>query len=370
MRNLILGAGFAGLAAGIKTGFPIYEATNKSGGICGSYDKEGFTFSSGGPHWIFEKGSGFEYIKRFTGMLGYERKSSVYINKCFPYPIQTFAQTQHETEEGTFKRWLADRFSPELCNMFFYPFNDKYTCGLYAQTEQLDAYKTPKKGGTGTCTKFYDPMCGLNGVIEHMEKQCDIKYNKEVFFVDTKLKVIFFKDGTNEKYDRLISTIPLNKMMDMCGKSIDLPYTSVLVINIGANKGINTPKDHWVYVPFSKSGMHRVAFYSNVSKDKAPNGKVGLSVEIAYRRKLSEEEIKDIERSVIDELKEWGFIGDVIVSDPTWVECAYSWVYKDKDRTDAIAWLKSKGIECAGRYATWKFQGMIRSMEQGFEVEK
>jgi len=56
MKNMILGAGFTGLAAGMNTGWPVYEGSDKPGGICSSYDKYGFTFSAGGPHWIFESG--------------------------------------------------------------------------------------------------------------------------------------------------------------------------------------------------------------------------------------------------------------------------------------------------------------------------
>ena len=44
MNNLIFGSGFTGMSAGIKTKWPIYEATDKPGGICRNYEKEGFTF--------------------------------------------------------------------------------------------------------------------------------------------------------------------------------------------------------------------------------------------------------------------------------------------------------------------------------------
>ena len=79
--------------------------------------------------------------------------------------------------------------------------------------------------------------------------------------------------------------------------------------------------------------------------------------------------IEAIEDSIIDELQEWDFMGDVIVSDPTWVEVAYSWVYKNKDRTDAIEWLNQRGITSTGRYGKWLFQGMCASIADGLEIE-
>jgi len=43
----IIGAGFTGLGAGLTSGFKIFEASDKPGGICASYQKEGFRFEIG-----------------------------------------------------------------------------------------------------------------------------------------------------------------------------------------------------------------------------------------------------------------------------------------------------------------------------------
>lgn len=374
MKDIIIGAGFTGMAAGIRTGLPIYEAGKTAGGICGTYEKNGFTFSSGGPHWIFPEGNGtgLEFIRTLSHLKEYERKSSVYYNTFFPYPIQQYMQTDTHalTQQGTFQCWLQENFSPELNNMFFYPFNDKYTCGLYEETAQLDAYKTPKKGGTGTAVKFYDPEIGVNGVIAKMEDMCDIRYNSKFNMIDTKNKIAMCETGEIVRYDKIISTIPLDKMLEICGcKEFDLPKTSVLVINIGAKPGLNCPKDHWVYTPFSKSGMHRVAFYSNVDRCKAPKGKVGLSVEIATTDKFEDIDVRGKEENVLEEIHHWGWIKDFYTIDPTWVETAYSYVYKPEDRTNAIEWLKDRDIISTGRYGKWLFQGMTASIEDGLMLD-
>ena len=52
-NTLIIGAGFTGLGASLASGFKIFEAADKLGGICASYRKEGFRFEIGGGHWIF-----------------------------------------------------------------------------------------------------------------------------------------------------------------------------------------------------------------------------------------------------------------------------------------------------------------------------
>jgi len=63
MKTICIGAGFTGLACGIKTGCTVYEQSDHAGGICTDYVKDGFRFSNGGPHWIFGKDKGLEYIK-------------------------------------------------------------------------------------------------------------------------------------------------------------------------------------------------------------------------------------------------------------------------------------------------------------------
>ena len=62
-------------------------------------------------------------------------------------------------------------------------------------------------------------------------------------------------------------------MIAMSGLAVDgtpEPYTSVLVLNIGAVRGPECPEDHWLYNPDATSGLHRVGFYSNVDTHFLP----------------------------------------------------------------------------------------------------
>ena len=76
----IIGAGFTGLGAGLSSGFKIFEATDRPGGICASYKKSGFRFEVGGGHWIFG-GDKFiiDLINRFSKCKRYIRKSAVFL---------------------------------------------------------------------------------------------------------------------------------------------------------------------------------------------------------------------------------------------------------------------------------------------------
>lgn len=374
MADLILGAGVSGMAAGIKTGHPIYEATNQHGGICRSFIKDGFEFSNGGPHWIFGSGEGLEFIKSLVKLKSYERKAKVsYMNCSFPYPIQSFAQQETEVKSGTLKAWMHERFSLELCNMFFDPFNMAYTCGLYEDIVQDDEFKSPPAGDKGHVVTFYDPVEGLTSLIDKMALKCNIHYEQRAVKIDTEKKIVYFKSGEWAKYEKLISTIPLNQMMLLCGQTgYNLPYTSVFVLSLGAEKAENTPTEHWAYTPFTKCGFYRVGFSSNVDENKAPPGKVCLSVERPFPPGITFDDldVDFIKKEIISELQNWRFIGNVITEDISFVPIAYTWLYlisKD-DRAKALAWLKEHDITSIGRYGAHKFGGMVESIKAGLNV--
>lgn len=368
---VILGAGFSGMAAGIKTKAHIFEASDKPGGICRTYYKDGYSFEIGGGHWIFGKGKGLDFIKSLVELKEYTRNASVYYNTKFEYPIQTTAQQPlGDIKQGTLKKWLADNFSQTECNLFFFPFNNKYTCGLYSSVIQDDGFKTPPAGGKGYVSTFYYPKNGLDKLVDIMASQCKISYNKKACAIDVDKHTVTFQDNTKISYKKLISTIPLNRILELCNRqSFHLPKTSVLVINIGAEKSYNTPDEHWLYVPFCNSNFFRIQFYSNIEPSKAPKGKIGLCVEIAMKERCSFHVMEVISKNVVKELRYWGFIGDVDIIDPTFVDVAYTWLFNKEDRDKELKWLRERDIYSIGRYGAWKFCGMTESIEQGLGVE-
>ena len=373
MKTIILGAGFTGLAAGYGTDIPIYEATEHAGGICRSYKKYGFDFSTGGGHWIFENEKtqkAMEFIRGLVELNSYDRKAGIYYNKIFPYPIQTFTQKESVSTPGYFKDWLSKKFSQAECNMFFYPFNERYTAGLYDSIVQFDSYKTPPAGGVGFVSRFHDPVNGLTELVNKMAEKCMINYKKRAIKVALDEKMVVFADGEVVKYDKLISTIPLDQLLKRCGQNkYELPYSSVLVINIGAERGVNYPDEHWLYVPFSQSGFYRLGFYTNVNKKKAPEGMVSVSAEIAIRNlEYADLPIDSMCAEVVSELQSWRFIDEVRVVDPTWVRCAYTWNRTPEEREVYLQSLATQGVISTGRYGKWKFQGMSESIMDGFNA--
>jgi protoporphyrinogen oxidase len=292
----------------------------------------------------------------------------------------------------TMKEWLNQCFGSTLCDLFFFPFHELYTAGLYNHIAPQDAYKSPVDHklvikGASECVSqvgynvfFSYPDEGLNSLAKRMAAECDVHYNKAVVKIDVYNKMLLFNDDTRVAYNTLISTLPLNKVVEMSGIKVNAepdPYTSVLVLNIGAVRGNRCPDDHWLYIPDANSGFHRVGFYSNVDRSFLPasvrsaGNRVGIYVERAFPRndKPSQKEVSRYTSSVLSELQKWGFIGHVEVIDNTWIDIAYTWSWPGSNwRELAIKKLKSHDIDQIGRYGTWTFQGIADSIRDGLKA--
>jgi protoporphyrinogen oxidase len=424
-RVAILGAGVTGLAAGVASGQPVYEAEKVPGGICSSYfrspgladrsevrphDEEVYRFETGGGHWIFGGDPLItRFITSFTPIASYARRSSVYFpdkDLLVPYPIQnhlrylpsalvgrSLSEIVEETSRGhnivTMADWMRANFGPTLCELFFDPFHERYTAGLWREIAPQDGYKSP--GGlsailqgafadtpaVGYNTKFIYPTDGLDALAQRMAGISDIRYGKRATRIEAERKVVKFSDGSGLSYDLLISTLPLNRVMELSGLRVASrpdPYTSVLVLNIGGVRGHRCPDDHWVYVVGSEAGFHRVGFYSNVDTLFLPasvrdrQDRVAIYVEFAHPggQKPSTEETGKLRGSVVEELQAWGWLREAEVVDPTWIDVAYTWSWPgSRWRQEALALLEAHDIHQVGRYAEWRFQGIAQSIRDG-----
>jgi len=415
-----------GLAAGWASGLPVYEAEEAPGGICSSYylrpgtqerlpqpppDDEAYRFEIGGGHWIFGGDPAvLRLIRKLAPAAVYERKSSVFFpdqNLYVPYPLQNhlghFSKALRTkalveiltTPKGKFRTmadWLVQNFGPTLTESFFGPFHELYTAGLWKTIAPQDPYKSPiddnqviqgasgQASAAGYNTTYLYPREGLNALAQGLAQGCDVRYGKRVEKVDILSKTINFHDGASIPYQSLVSTLPLNKMIEMTGLKLPGeadPYTSVLVLNVGGVRGTKCPLDHWIYLPTSQAGFHRVGFYSNVevsflpSSARAANHRVGIYVEKAYRggQKPSPEEIREYSSAAVRELQRWGFLEDAEVVDPTWIDVAYTWSWPgSRWRAAALKALEEHDIQMVGRYARWVFQGIADSLRDGLYV--
>lgn len=412
-----------GLAVGLASGARVYEAAPAPGGICSSYymrpgetrrleqapaDGDAYRFEIGGGHWIFGGDPAvLRFIEGLAPMRRYARESAVYLpglDRLVPYPIQyglcalpaeiaEVALAEICAPAGpvvTMEDWLREHFGPTLGALFFEPFHQLYTAGLYRRIAPQDSYKSPidpeeaRRGASaagravGYNTSYLYPEAGLDSLARALAARCDVAYGKAAEAIDPRRREVRFRDGSRVAYGTLVSTLPLNQTLAMAGLTLEGeadPHSSVLVLNVGARKGPRCPKEHWIYVPESRSGFHRVGFYSNVDRSFTPRSSAestaSLYIERSYpgSRKPSEAEIAAYAGAVVAELQDWGYIEAVEAVDPTWIDVAYTWSLPGSDwRRRALSALAEQDIVMVGRYARWVFQGIADSLRDGLVV--
>ena len=422
-ENVILGAGVTGLAAGFSSGCPVFEQAENPGGICASYyvcplrrqryftppeDGEVYRFEVGGGHWIFGgEPTVLRFLRSLTSIDSYPRHAAVFFSKqklYVPYPLQNHLRylesgvaakalaeitAVSNGHPETMADWLVHHFGRTLTELFFAPFHERYTAGLWTRIIPQDPYKSPLElahviEGLAKATppvgyniNFIYPSDGLDMLAQKMAAQCRVHFGKRVVKIDVAAKCILLADGVEVPYKTLAATLPLNRLIDMTGLHMDEPadpHTSVLVLNIGAARGPNCPDEHWLYIPDSISGFYRVGFYSNVNRSFLPrssrttNDRVSIYVERAYAEpnKPSDDDIKLYSQQAVQELHEWGFIGVPDVVDATWIDVGYTWTWKNSGwKTEAIRRLEQHDIRPIGRYGRWIFQGIADSIRDG-----
>jgi protoporphyrinogen oxidase len=367
-------------------------------------EEPSYRFELGGGHWIFGGDPiALAFIRSLAKVREYRRQSSVYFratNQFVPYPIQdhieslapaTAAKILLEISRGksygtTMEQWLLNNFGPTLCEIFFFPFHELYTASLYHSIAPQDSYKSVTPAGSsrplgnnqrrGYNPSYLYPEDGLDTLVRRMAAGCRIRYESRVVRVDAKCKEVTLENGEVFPYDVLISTLPLDSILRIANLQTTArpdPHTSVLVLNIGGEKGPQCPDDHWIYTSDGQSGFHRVGFYSNVDASFAPqsagkNPRVSLYVERAFADSVRPTPAEELvyTSAVIAELQDWGFINEVDVIDPTWIEVAYTWTWPgSKWKSEALALLASYHVHCVGRYARWSFQGIADSIRDG-----
>jgi len=353
-------------------------------------------------------------MKSFSPMGSYARNEAVYLleKELFvPYPLQNnlhylgreiAARAVQEITSNTGFRhtmltmaaWRETYFGRTLCDLFFGPFHELYTAGLWQRIAPQDPSKSPVdvaqviRGAFGDSEQagynvtFLYPVDGLNTLIRRMAERCTVQYRSKVARIDPKEGVVYFEDNSVQLYSILLSSIPLNRMLKITGIEIDQepdPYTSVLVLNAGARKGPKCPKEHWLYIPRSRSGFHRVGFYSNVDRRFLPRSvqqysdRVAIYVEQAYRGGEKPADAERVKQEMLAELTEWGWIGELDVADVTWVDVAYTWSLPGSTwRTQGLNSLAQHGIYQVGRYGSWApevtGQGIAVSLKAGLSA--
>ena len=411
----ILGGGIAGLSLSYFLGkdTEILEKSDECGGLCRSFQKDGFTYDLGG-HIIFSKDQeilDFE-LNLLKGKLNkLYRKNSVWFKGRFvKYPFENgLAALDKEDNfdclynylenpqrpQNNFEDWIYNTFGKGLADQYLIPYNTKIwktspremstgwveripkpptkdiiksALGIETEgyTHQLYFYY-PKTGGFQTVPRTFEEHVGDRVVKQFPVKK--IRRTTEGWVVQS---------GKDERqYEKIINTMPIFDFIDALDDVpekvktavSELKYNSLIVVLVGLNK----PRIHdqqALYCSQPDLLFHRLLFFDYFGSNYVPEGCSSIMVEITAKEgdhiwSLSNEAVT---KQVVDGLDREGFINkkDVVVTDVQRTKYAYVIydLHREKNLEIIYEYCREQEIELCGRFSEFVYynsDAVIRS---------
>lgn len=422
---VILGGGLAGLSAGYHLGereHLILEREPRPGGLCRSWQIDGFTFDMTG-HLLHLRDDRVRAL--VDSVLPEEtwhfidRSSWIYSHGTFtPYPFQAnthglppevirdclvgFVNALLEDDPEpdlsslSFRQWIRRTFGDGIATHFMEPFNEKlWRRDLSEMSCEWVSWSIPRpkledvvNGALGLGAR---PM-GYNrtfryprhGGIETLPRALagragPLRTGAEVVRIDATRRLVELADGDRVEYETLISTMPLDRLLEIADglpeavrtSSKALRSVSVINLNLGVARERISDR-HWVYFPEKEFAFYRAGFPANFAPSSVPEGCSSVYLEIsATRGGLIEE--REIHDACVSGLRRAGILreDDRIVARKMFV-INPAYVIYDRDRRVALPAifevLEQHGIFSLGRFGGWEYSSMEDAMRQGMEI--
>lgn len=434
-KCLIIGAGPTGLGAANEmaahgvSDFVVLESAPEAGGLARSFvDEQGFTWDIGGhvhfshyPHYD----SVLDHALGTDGWNTLARRASIRMHDRFiPYPIQenlgklplsvgvpallSMIHTRIKNRgiadaPEDFYAWMLRTFGVTLTRAFMEPYNDK----VWAHHPRLmgtgwlgDRVSVPRISklvrdvvlrrearAWGPNATFRFPKSGGTGAIwKSVASHLPVRYDEEVMSIDMREKVATTRSGTTYRYERLMSTMPLRKLVtdvvqdasrEAKEAAAQLSFSTSNIVGIGLRGAPHDAlsRQSWMYFPESNAPFYRATVFSSYSDAHVPEPGAQWSLML----EVSESSHRPLARSRIVEETIAGCLATGLIAShddviSTWQYTApYGYPVPTRERDDALAillpYLSSHGIDSRGRFGGWKYEvgNQDHSFMQGVE---
>ena len=431
-RILIIGAGPCGLGCGRElhrlgyTNWLLCERNDYVGGHAASHvDPAGFLWDEGG-HVVFSHYGEFDrLLEEVMGDEVYHHERSSYIrfdDRWVPYPFQN--NLRHLPQEVAyecilglieapgsdpsmdFATWMAATFGEGITHHFMRPYNFKVWA---TPAERMQARWIGERVSVvdyrgairtivfedddvawGPNNLFMFPAEGGTGEIYRrlsLKLSDHISYGRDVAEVDSEQKVVRFSDGSEEPYDYLVSTMPVDVLVkslkhvpeSVFAASDDLEHNGVYTVGIGYETTLKDDKS-WLYFPQDNTPFYRATNFAKYSPANVPDGDTSrycsYMTEVSYSR-YKEEPREGLEERVEEGLRAAGVIeGRPEVASMYVLDTDYAYPVPTLKRDAALQtiqpWLMEHDIYSRGRFGSWKYEigNMDHAVKMGIDAAR
>lgn len=284
---------------------------------------------------LFESG-GNDY-RSFKEMLYAKFGKSIAEKFLIPYNTKLYATDLDALDSNAMGRFFPYAEKEEIVRNFRRPSNTSYN----------GSFVYPRRGAI----VYVDQIAGLVPAGK-------IKTGSEVVAVDSQAKAVTLTDGTCMHYDRLVSTIPFVRLLDLVKVDYDrsiYSWNKVLVFNIGFDRKGEDTSNHWIYFPGEEYCFYRVGFYDNI----LGTDRMSLYVELGFDKNatINPEEwfprvLNDLRRASILNDSQTPVDHESIIMNPAYVHVNEA---SQHDVAEKKKQLAQMGVYSIGRYGSWTY---------------
>ena len=421
IKNLIIGAGIAGLGAAHALKLKhessvILEKDSTYGGLCGNFVINGFRFDRF-VHLSFaqkeESATKLFQLACPDAIVHQSNPFNIYKGRWVKHPAQNniFPLEQWEKDKiiedfknrptdfrqpKNYEEWLRLQFGNYFAENFPMVYTRKYwmkeayelrtewTGGRFYQPAIEEVIQGSLTSDTPTTyyskEMLYPRKGGFKSFLTKLADDANIYINSNVTRIDPANKIVYVNNSCEESYnyDRLISSMPLPEIIKVIDNVPDsvIDAASKLEATCGyhvsiALKGTNIPPYLWWYIYDEDNLSARVHSPSLKSSDNVPEGCSSLQMEV-YCKEGQYTENELIEKTVgklveINVIKNEDILfvhlgyeqyANVIFTEPVY-----------EARKVVLDYLDSIAIETIGRFGRWEYYWTDQALESGLNIK-
>jgi len=416
-RVVILGAGPAGICAASALGPDgvVLEQRGEIGGLTCSFEFHGVTFDLGGHSFHSPHAAIRDLV--FDSVEMYEQKREA---RCFaagaliPYPFQKhFRELRdpkliEECERGllgaaaggadpeNLEAYLYDRFGSGIAEHFLLPYNRKlWGPDLRQISTDWVGERIAKPSGTRECfetrggrrkplqddtTVAYPARGGFGEITLALAKKIgNLRLGTQAKQIDWRHRKLVTAAGDVVPWQRLISTLPLNRLLDVTKnvpaelrlEAARLRHIAMKLVWVVIDAPVETAIQR-VYNVDAGMVAHKVGIANNSSAFLRGLPRTGIFGEVAYDS-ATEVKTDGLADRFVRNLLEIRLIKDarkVLATAVT--DLSYAYPAPTIERSTIVAkikaWLEDRGIYSIGRFGEWAYINSDEAMFRGLAI--
>lgn len=417
--NLVLGAGISGLAYAnekkkhSKEKTVIFESKPYYGGLCHSFNINGFTFDTA-VHLSFTTNS---EARSFFDKTKYQKHLPIFFNyyngKWIKHPvinnmmkmdiaekvecIDSFINRPSIDKVDNYDKWLRVSYGEAISEKFYFKYTRKYwtveakelstlwvgrRLNIPNLKKMLYGSYTDNTGNDYYAKEMRYPVGngGYQTFLKPLVEAVDVEYDKEAVKVDLDKKYVQFSDGTRCSFCKLVSSIPLPHLIRITENVPDyikikanrLIATKISLVSIGFNKDY-IAKYLCFYIYNEDIKAARVYSPSLKSQENVPFGCSSMQFEI-YHNPNEKINSKEIVENVKKSLLQMNICNeeDIMFVDYRCVDYANVIFLNnmEEDRDCVRKYLQNKNVDLIGRFGEWDYLWSDQSYLSGINCAK